>query len=261
MSIVACVKTYGGVVLGADSMSTISSTPVQGGPPAVLKTYGHAEKVFRVGNLPIGVATYGIGNIGPRSIGSHLIEFSGQCDKSLKVEEVAVKLLKFLGDPYADAFGKSPPEQRPVLGIYVAGYNPKGPYAEEWEFIIPKDEKPRQVRPANQFGSAWRGMDLIFTRLFFGFDPRVAQDLTPEVYAKMTSKYVLPVVFDPMPVQDAIDFTRFILTTTVNMSRFMVGSPVCGGALDIAAITEAGPNEERFVWVSHKRPYVDRRSG
>ena len=48
-----------------------------------------------------------------------------------------------------------------------------------------------------------------------------------------------------MPVQDAIDLTTFILETTIGASRFLAGSPACGGPLWVAVITKQGG----FKWI------------
>src|SRR2546427_1881445 len=36
--------------------------------PGLVKAYDHAQKLFQIGNLPVGVMVYGSGNIGPRSV-------------------------------------------------------------------------------------------------------------------------------------------------------------------------------------------------
>src|SRR4029077_8256838 len=169
-----------------------------GGLPVTLKTYSHAQKIFQVGNLPIGILTYGIGNIGTRSIGSYILEFGynlGQ--EQLPVKDVAERLLAFLGNHYATVFPGTPTITPPPLGIYVAGYNNSKAFdanAEEWEFVIPRDIAPILVRAPAVFGAAWRGMDLPFSRLFFGVDGRLANDLGQESFEPLRQKYAFPVV-------------------------------------------------------------------
>jgi hypothetical protein len=241
-------------------MSTISTPNPQGGQPVTLKTYSHANKVFNVGSLPIGVLTYGIGNIGHRSIGSFILEFGKRYlgNGTHTVEQVAIDLYRFLNENYEHQHAGVEAPSRPALGIYVAGYDSHGSLATEWEFVLPTDVGPRLVRPAEQFGASWRGMDIPFTRLFFGLDPRSRQDLGDAKYTELTQRYQFPVICDPMPLQDAIDFAKFILQTTVGMSRFMVGSAICGGALDVAAIAES-ESGATFTWVNHKKNLIDRR--
>ena len=155
MSIVASVKVHDGIAIGADAMSTILGRDAQGNV-GVVKTYEHAEKLFRLGQTPIGVAVYGIGNIGPRSIGSFIHEFGKKLTEPEDVEKVAADLLAFLRSQY-DAqlrdVAQVPAEQRPQLGVLIAGYSPNEPLADEWEFVIPFDQTPRRVRPPGTFGA------------------------------------------------------------------------------------------------------------
>ena len=62
MTIVASVKVRDGLILATDGMTQIQGRVAQ--PPGVLKSYENARKLFQVGELPIGVMTFGLGNIG-----------------------------------------------------------------------------------------------------------------------------------------------------------------------------------------------------
>lgn len=63
MTIAICLKVGDGVVLGADSASTLMS----GG--GVLNVYFNAEKVINLRKgFPIGALTYGLGGLSGRSI-------------------------------------------------------------------------------------------------------------------------------------------------------------------------------------------------
>ncbi len=52
-------------------------------------------------------------------------------------------------------------------------------------------------------------------------------------------------MFENMPLHDAIDFAAFILQTTINMARFEIGTPSCGGPKWIAVIVR----ETGFTWI------------
>ena len=72
MSIVASVKVHDGLVLGADSMTQIIGKD-EAGKVGFIQNFQNAQKLFQFSDR-IGVATYGVGNIGPRSIGSFVSE-------------------------------------------------------------------------------------------------------------------------------------------------------------------------------------------
>jgi hypothetical protein len=58
----------------------------------------------------------------------------------------------------------------------------------------------------------------------------------------------LPLVFDGMPLQDAVDFANFAIQLTIGTFRFALGPPICGGDVDIAVITPAA-----FHWAQRKQ--------
>ena len=254
MSIVACVKVYDGMALGAESMSQILGKQ-PGGQSQFMKAYSNARKLFEIKGAPFGVLAYGAGNIGNRSIESFLYEFSGMHDFAADTgEQIAHKLLQFMRAPYDSAFGQSPDPQKPVLGFYLAGYSPEQHLGTEWEFVFPQDLKPRQPRPDNQCGASWRGIAIPFIRQYNGIDPRffgmlqahgVANDVIAKVQAA-AQQLVSPIVLDGMPLQDAIGYCKYILDTTIGAATYEAGVPTCGGPLQIAIITRG----DGFKWVS-----------
>src|SRR5687767_8142260 len=69
MTVAVSLNLSDGVILGVDSAVTIPGTTGEA------KIYENAEKLFQLGERPIGVAIYGLGGLGARSIGSYLREF------------------------------------------------------------------------------------------------------------------------------------------------------------------------------------------
>ncbi len=246
MTICASVKVRDGLVLATDSMTQIQSPGV-----GVIKTYANARKLFPLEGLPIGVMSYGVGNIGNRSIQSFVREFNSGL-KLKGVKTVTQALYDFIAAAYEAEFASMDAADRPALGFFVAGYSGKNVFAEEWEFRLPADPRHREVRPESVFGASWRGIDLPFTRLYFGYDPRAlealqAAGLTDAQIEAAFRPYQAQVVYDGMPVQDAINFAVFIAETTIGMATFELGPPACGLPLQVATIL---PGAE-FVWVSN----------
>ena len=255
MSIIASVKVYDGLVLAADSMTNIFGQDASG-MRAYVQTFQYSNKLFQVSHLPAGICTYGIGNIGPRSIESLINEF---CVKnydakkaSLKgIEEITKELLAFISGFYIPAYEIE--KDKPQLGFLIGGYSPNSPFPEEWEFRFPDLLDVKQVRPLEQYGASWRGTAVPFSRLYRGIDPRAIdhlkdQGITEELLSKVSKDYEIKIVFDGMPVQDAIDLAKFIINTTIGIARFEAGFPSCGGPIDIAVIH---PNK-KFQWIQKK---------
>lgn len=261
MTICAAVKARDGLVLGTDSMTQIQAANPDG-TVGVIQTYGNARKLFQVKDLPIGVMSYGAGNVGNRSIQGLMSDFQQGIGAGVTVvPEIVQALFEFFSAAHDTEFGDLEPEQRPALGFFVAGYSEGGDFAEEWEFLLPYDTTPQTVRPADTFGSSWRGVDIPFTRLIMGFDPRVREGLaniglddgTVQAVMDVMDQFGTPTVYDGMPVQDAINYATYILRTTIGFDNFEIGPPGCGGPVQVAIVL---PNTG-FRWVQRPEFYVE----
>jgi hypothetical protein len=267
MTIIASVKVRDGIVLATDSMNQVSQR-LPSGQVATIKTYSNARKLFRVKELPIGIMTYGLGNIGARSIESLVLEFSRSLStfvkKPYKVKAVSLGLHGFIKKVYDEAFQGIPMEQKQKelrLGFLVGGYSPRKFLAHEWEFELPQSENIREIRKEDKFGSSWRGVPVPFSRLYNGFDGRipkalkdagVADNIIEEVIN--VEKWRMPIAYDGMPVQDAINFAIYILETTIGAATFEVGTaPSCGGPLQVAAILP----DKGWQWVQEPKLIID----
>lgn len=250
MTIVASVKVRDGLILATDSMSHIYGSSAEG-PPQFLKAYENARKLFQIGDLPIGVMSYGLGNVGQRSIEGLMLDFASEVGQKRTVESVTQALFEFISEKYEEEFGGEGGE-RPDVGFYVAGYSPDAPFPEEREFALPRDNAPFEARPADVFGASWRGVDLPFTRLWMGFDPRLIERLEKAGISegdrnKMIQDLEAPAIYDGMPVQDAINFATYILNATIGYTQFTVGVPACGGPLQVASLLA----DSGFSWIAH----------
>lgn len=256
MSIVACVKVFDGLVLGAESMTQVFANV--GGQTQHIKSYSNARKLFQIGSLPVGVLTYGAGNIGNRSIESFLEEFSAKYtpkDEHRRIDQITAALHKFMREPYDEAFKQVDAAQKPQLGFYVAGYSTGQHLGSEFEFLLPQATPPMPARSDDRLGASWRGVSFPFSRLFVGVDPRieallakvgVSPDTIQKLHELVTQDLTTKVVFDGMPIQDAVGFCRFIIDTTVGTAKYEIGMPSCGGPVHMAVITRTGG----FRWVA-----------
>ncbi len=260
MSIVACVKVYDGIVLGCESMTQLFAE-VAPGQVGLVKAFANAKKLFQIGDF-VGALTYGAGNIGISSVESLVGQFrkalAAKSIIGLTVQSITGELLEFVRQPYEKQFSGMSTERRPQMGFYVAGYSTGQDSGSEWEFLLPVDTTPRKARDENLFGASWRGVGVPFSRLYFGIDPRVPDLLRQQgmpdaeatriwsVLQAAMPRLTAPIVFDGMPVNDAIGFCRFVLQTTIGQATYELGVASCGGPLQIAVITR----EKGFQWIS-----------
>jgi len=264
MSICVTVKVGDGVVIAADSAITVGE-PLPGQPDKMMvhQVYEHGTKIVQVGDYPLGVATFGIGWVGNRSISSLLGEFSENEQKkpSWSVKDIAERLYAFIRKRYEEAWGGKvlvPSDQGPALGLLIAGYGPalKEYAAEQYVGLLPLEGEPGPARKEAlpEFGANWYGQTDAILRLYKGCDPQVPGrlkqlGLKDEQIETTLANLEYPAAFDSMPLQDAIDFAVYLVGVVIGRFRFMLGPALCGGAIDVAVVT-ARPRE--FRWVRRK---------
>ena len=274
MSIGVLVTVHDGLVLAADSASTLtlSGVPTQPGPVA-LNVYNNANKITNlVKGEPIGCVGFGSGSIGTASFSTLLKDFrhllsEGIGDARLNrnaysIEEVANKLREFLDEEVAKL---SQTEPKPSIGIMLGGYSKGATLGEAWELSIQNGVSTslQRIRQQGDVGINWGGQQEAISRLVHGVSPRLAGELVklvrpapqPDQITQLVSSLQLalqaPLAFAPMPIQDAIELAEWLVHTTEMFSRFMPGPQSVGGPIEIAAITKY----EGFKWVRRKHYY------
>jgi hypothetical protein len=107
MTIAISTKVHDGLVLAADSASTIMAPAGPGGEEGIWNVYNNANKVFNLKKgLPVGGITWGAGSIGYASISTLVKDLRKRFDgddpewridpAGYTIEEVAKKTRKFL---------------------------------------------------------------------------------------------------------------------------------------------------------------------
>ena len=272
MSICVMVKVPEGLVLASDSASTVQGGVVTkgggSGPSGVLKVFFNATKVFQIRDLSVGVLTWGAASIRGRTVASLVEEFENTDDvrkidrDTLDVKDLTQKFWKFMGESSQRLLPGIPQEGRPRTGFVICGYSGSEFFPEEYSTLVPT-EPPKRLRPPKDgepnFGANWYGSSDAVVRLHHGRDDRIfalmkkelgieEQKLT-QLREKMGRELQYQVLFAAMPVGDAIDYAEFLVHTTINRFRFVIGAELCGGAIDIATITR----KDGFRWVRRKQ--------
>lgn len=275
MTIAISLKVNDGVVLAADSASTLFAQTA-GGQQAVMNVYNNANKVFNLRKgLPLGAITWGSGSIGNNSISTLVKDlrrrFSGE-DKnhrewrldpeSYQVRDVAMKLRQFIFEErYPEAFKDWP--TKPPLGFVVAGYSAGEGMAEEYMVQAVNGEcpGPAPMRGKDESGMSWNGETEAISRLMQGVSPALAMvlqqnlgvpaDDIPGLMNVVRQQLTLQLVMPAMPIEDAIDLAAFFVDLTIKFSRFAPGAPTVGGPVEVAVITK----HEGYKWVRRKHYY------
>jgi hypothetical protein len=282
MTIAIVIKVEDGVVLAADSASTLVATGAQG-DERVLNVYNNAEKVFNLcEGLPVGGLAWGAGSIGRASISTLAKDLRKRLtgwDKdradwaldpnSYSLEALAARTRQFLyeekyrleyEDPYQHQYEDLP--SKPSLGLIVAGYSAGDDLAEAWQIEIIGGEcsEPTRLSSREDVSLTWRGQPEAITRLIMGHGTGLAtvlselgvpDDQLGPAMERIRRSLQAPLLEAPMPVQDAIDLAEFLAHTTIMFSRFSPGAATVGGPIQIAAITK----HEGFKWIRRIRYY------
>lgn len=268
MTVAVVIKVWDGIVLAADSATTMT---LPGGSHQV---YNSANKIFHLHrDLPVAAMTWGLGSIGPASIATLAKDLRqrlmgddpGRPDWKLEdgytIRQVADRLVEhFYGELFSQVFDK-PPSQ--PLGLLVAGYSSGESSAEAWLVevrdpgVVPT---PQVAIRGDQAGWLAYAQPEAMERLWLGMD-RGAQSLlhahlTPEEFAKVMGILAsgnvgrAPVV-PAMPLQDAISLAEFMVNVTAGYTHFLLGPNTVGGPTEVASMSK----HERFRWISRKHYY------
>ena len=273
MSVGIVVKVSEGLVLGADSAATVHGRieGPDGIQEGVVKTYYNARKLLQIGDFPIGLFTWGQPYIGARTVESlvrewehdrrwqSLDEFKHLRDGSdrYSVRACAEELRQHLAAAHEAEFGHQPEQQRPGLGVIVAGYSAGEFFPEIWRFAVPFDDTIHDQRPDRDgkpdFGASWFGLTEAIVRLHFGRDNQVISIISERFgipvedvgEALAPLQYQVPLAV--MPLQDAIEYAHYMINVAIGRYRFVIGPELCGGQIEVAAITQ-----REFRWISRK---------
>lgn len=275
MSVALAMNVHDGIISAADSASTLSLGPSPAGrkgmlPPQIANVYNNANKIANLWKgKPIGCVAFGSGSIGSASISTLLKDFRqklhnpesfgiGNCAFNIDdytMESVAQLLAEFLSrecQKLPDSDGQ------PTLGIFLAGYSTAAPLGERWAINIQNGQAQPAVRlhSPEQVGMNWGGEGgEAISRIVLGYSnglPSLLGNAFPAMQLMpLLTQLQAPVVFAPMPIQDAIDLAEFLVHTAIQYSRFIPGAQVVGGPIEIAAITK----HEGFKWIRRKHYY------
>jgi len=272
MSICVSVKVGEGLVFAADSAITLTA-PVEGaaeGTVQIQQIYAHGNKISQVGSYPMGVATWGQGAVGDRTVSSLFAEFSekeaatyreaGGTEPDWTVERVAGRLYGFVKGRYETAFAgmgvEVPSEEGPPLGLLIGGYGATDYLPSHFAGLLPINSEPGPARvpdPAS-FGANWYGATDAILRLYKGFSPEIPQRLLALGLDQKQAEDALsgleyPVAYDSMPLQDAVDFAMYLVSVVIGRFHFVAHPAICGGEIDVAVMT---PQPREFTWIQRK---------
>lgn len=267
MTIVVALKVGDGLVLGADSASTLFSAN------GYHNSYFNTEKLIHVRSLSVGALTFGLGSLDNRSVSSlanvlkHRIESADPVwhldPDACTVESVVDRFRLFFHDElYVKEFdGKPPPpdsdSNRDVMGFIIGGYSSGEESSEVWNLILTRGGalKTKLVDPRQPWDCVWEGQREPIQRILFGYSEQIMLRLTSAGLDQQAAQQLLasaePLINGAMPIQDAVDFVQYLIEATCGYVRFAPGHVTVAKPIDLAAITKYNG----FKWISRKHYY------
>jgi hypothetical protein len=229
VTIVVGVATPDGIVLAADSRTI---EVIDGEYRIASDT---AIKLFEL-DKRVGVVTYGLAFIGPRTIASLVEEFAEvqPSEDRQTLNSFARKLGEFFDERLRQTYPDLGHKRGHALGFLVAGYEEDG-VGYVYEVNLPGGEVTPRVS-TTEIGFVYHGEVVPMERLLKGVDWERLNGRSPQLPEKVRGA-LEQLAYEPHPpvsMQDAVDLCEFIIGTTINVRRFTnepgaivwVGGPV-----------------------------------
>lgn len=239
-----------GLIIAGDSRTTYGNSR---GWPKISSDY--AEKVYQI-TSKVGAAAFGWAFLNQKNIRSVIEDFKDSLSTNATIEEVLPTFVDFFEKQYEKhiqaGYDKPVQKNATAFGFIIGGYD-KDKVGKLYACLFPGKEIQDKATTSLP-GATWQGQIDIITRLIKGWDPRLNRSkLTPDLQKELDGEEYI-IYFNRMNLQDAIDFSIFLVRTTIEMQRFSDGIfdvpgdlAGVGGFIDVCLITS-----KEFKWVQKK---------
>lgn len=268
MTVSIGIKVNDGFVIASDSAITISNAQ------SVVNVYNNGSKIFNIHrSLPIGVAFWGLAAIQGHSVdywmkeirthfeGSSNTDSLSVIDKSsYELQNIAFHICTYIHGLMAEQIKNSSVELGEI-GVLVAGYSSNGRDPESYVFHTNGvDLKDPQIAISQTSGIVAHGQPELIHRVVTGVTQQIGnalqklgvkEDQILGYVNAIRAQTFTPLISDSMPIQDAIDVSRFLADATVQFIRFSNAANTVDGPIEIASITR----HEGFKWIQRKHYY------
>lgn len=223
MSFLIAVHVNEGMVLASDRRTTYSHTQRNGNSiiqQIGIHTTDSTDKTFICPN-GAGISTCGDASL----LGKPITGFIQDMIRTKIDSQCAIDSMPKI---IIDYFKELP--TIPDAKFIIAGYNSSesGKYQRLYKIQL-KDETIEQIETASQ-GATWDGESLTLTRLI----QNIAIKKNGNEYIDLPAE---PILWEYFTLQDAVDFARYAVETTIQTMRFKNVVETVGGSVDILVIT------------------------
>lgn len=224
MSLIVSLYVPEGLVMAGDSRLTLSwthKTPT-GDQLHSVPASDSNTKVFNIKNK-FGIATFGAADIKGVPIAGFIYQFVEEMlNDQTTIDVVPQLLLDYFGERF----------DYPATHFHAMGYMMENGISVPHVYII--NIASKQIQRVNKmpqgiiYGAGWGGETEVLTRLLNAVKVYNGQD-----WIEMPN---VPIPWNFMAIQDAVDFAQYAVRTTIETIRFQQKEKTVGGPIDILVI-------------------------
>ena len=259
MSLIVTVYVNDGIIMASDSRSTLTNT-IRNGNQMIQNNFPLSDATFKtfLCSNNCGISTCGAASYNNKPIAGFIEKFIQDfIKKDTPVADVPQMLL--------DYFDKI--DNKSVTIFHICGYeNNEGILNQRIYKIITGENKQIHEMTNSAQGACWDGEIVTLEKILQSqiIKPQIIslQNLPIKIQEK---EVVIPnalvidanqakiysqanIAFEYMSLQDAIDFAKYAIETTVKTMQFQSVAKTVGGPIDILSITPSGAK-----WIKHKK--------
>lgn len=229
MSFIIAVYVNEGIVLASDRRITYTNTETKGEKTTVkvgVHTSNSTDKTFRCPN-GAGISTCGDATLLGKPIAGFIQEMiRTKINENTPVSDMPQMIIDYFNTLTVV----------PKTNFIVAGYDSNDGLSKQRVYRVRVADKSIEEIDTSTQGSIWDGETLTLSRLVQNV--AIIQD---GKYIPIPNEEIL---FRYFTLQDAVDFARFAVETTINTMRFKNVVETVGGKVDILVIT---PEETHWL--------------
>lgn len=243
MSFIITVYVPGAIVMAADSRQSITLTRRESEEDKKMRAVEtvNSDFVYKVFLLPkhdTGISVCGEFVLNKVTVESHIKRFQ---EEKLKNNDTVYGIAQKVRDFFLNQFPSA------NTTFHIAGFNKVSGISVPYVYIyqnIKKEFRRLNVNPGTEeitYGTSWGGQGDVIANIL------VAKQIKgPDNMVKQQSM-MTPIIWDSMPIQDAIDFAIYAVRTTIDTIRFQARPKNVGGPIDVLLLTP-----EKTTWIQRK---------
>jgi len=245
MSFIITIYVPGAIVMAADSRQSIILSRREKEEDKENKKIQAVEtvnsdfvyKIFLLPRHGIGINASGEFILEKVTIESHIKRFQ---EEKLKDNDTVLGVAQKLSDYFRNQFSSA------NTTFHIAGFNKVSGISVPYVYLYQNTQKELRrlnVNPETNgitYGTSWGGQGDVIANIL-----GVRQIKGPKDTIKQSM--LTPVIWDSMPIQDAIDFAIYAVRTTIDTIRFQARPKNVGGPIDVLLLTP-----EKITWIQRK---------